>query len=340
MPHYYPEDSSGDNIKKLIRQNVCQECGRQLYAYLDGEGKTYIACGGGQHEGIKSLKPEDLKQLRRTISMDSTALTKLGNEGMLARIEQARFPQALKPEEKAMIAEVALSYGLDPIMNELTIYQGRPYPTVNAWYRKSQESGQFDGMNSRPATKEEREDRNTEEGDLLYRCEVYRKGGSHPFVGWGKVFAAERKGNEHLPIVKWSDRMCEKRAEMQAMRKAFSIPMPSMSYEEIPGTGKVNTTTGEIIEGEVTELTPTPEPQPEATEPTPPPTKVGGDSESPIDMPWLIESVNTLKWDILQYMKDTYKVDTSGNLGDVVGRLTNKQQQAVCKEVQERLDMK
>ncbi len=57
MP-YYPEDSSPDNLKKLIRQNVCSVCGRQLYAYLDEDRKTYIACPTPGHEGItKEYQP-------------------------------------------------------------------------------------------------------------------------------------------------------------------------------------------------------------------------------------------------------------------------------------------
>lgn len=62
-------------------------------------------------------------------------------------------------------------------------------------------------------------------------------------------------------------------------------------------------------------------------------------TESRVDMAWLIESVNTLKWDILQYIKETYKVETSGNLGDVVNRLSSEQQNKLCREVQERLSM-
>ncbi len=185
--------------------------------------------------------------------MDSKALMTLDEKGMLARIEQAKFPQALSPMEKKLVAEIARGYGLDPIMNELSIYQGSPYPTVNAWYRKSQESGEFDGINSRPASKEERVARHAKEGDYLYQVEVWRKGCSHPFVGWGRVRAEETIGDKHLPIVKDPDRMAEKRGEMQGMRKAFSIPMPPRSFEEVSDAysdGKAE----EIIEGEVTEV--------------------------------------------------------------------------------------
>jgi len=263
MP-YYPEGKELENAcKKLRLYSVCAECGGNLAVRYDmDKHREYIICSKNEaHEGIRKTWAEDLKQIRRDISMDSKALMKLGEGGMLARIEQAGFPQALKAEEKAMVAEIALSYGLDPIMNELSIYQGRPYPTVNAWYRKSQETGLFDGMNSRPATKQERQERNAKEGDLLYCVEVWRKGSAHPFVGWGRVRAEETVGDKHLPIVKDPDRMAEKRGEMQGMRKAFSIPMPPRSFEEaidiyadVPDIGKVDTKTGEVVEGEFTEI--------------------------------------------------------------------------------------
>jgi len=258
MP-YYPEGKElKDACKKLRLYSVCAECGGRLVVRYDLiEHREYIICNENEaHEGIRNTWAETLKQIREEISMDSIALMKLDEGGMLARIDTAKFPQALKAEEKKWIAEMALSYGLDPIMNELSIYQGRPYPTVNAWYRKAQETGKFDGMNSRPANQQERKERNAKEGDYLYCVEVWRKGSAHPFVGWGRVRAEETKGDPHLPIVKDPDRMAEKRGEMQGMRKAFSIPMPPMSFEEatdtyVEGVGKVIKATGEIIEGEV-----------------------------------------------------------------------------------------
>ncbi|GAJ08853.1 unnamed protein product, partial [marine sediment metagenome] len=138
----------------------------------------------------------------------------------------------LTAPERQLMAEISISYGLDPLMNELMIYQGNPYPTINARYRKAQETGKFDGIDTRPASKEERTQRNAKEGDYLYRCEVWVKGASHPFVGWGRVRAAETKGSEHLPIVKDPDRQAEKRAEAMGLRKGFSMPVPFKSWEE------------------------------------------------------------------------------------------------------------
>ena len=165
------------------------------------------------------------------------------------------------------MCEVAISYGFDPIMQELMIYQGNPYVTINGRYRKAQETGQFDGMDSRPATESERKACNAKQGDFLYRCEVWRKDASHPFVGWGRVLEkeiekaiAQAKGHgrqeDALPIVKDPDRQAEKRAEAMGLRKAFSMPFPLQGWEEAQMAmaevnGKtVDTKTGEIVEGE------------------------------------------------------------------------------------------
>lgn len=353
MP-YYPEGKElEDACKQLRLYSRCSECGGQLEVLYDmTQHREYIVCReDDKHEGIRKIRPDILKEKREVFSMDSVALMKLDKPGMVARIEQAKWPAALKPEEKALIATVALSYGLDPILQELSLFQGRPYPTVNAWYRKSQETGQFDGMDSRPANKKEREERNAKEGDLLYRCEVYRKGGSHPFVGWGKVFAAERQGNEHLPIVKWSDRMAEKRAEMQAMRKAFSIPMPTMAYEELTEVEglKVNQKTGEIIEGESREIEP--EPSPEATESTSDTTKEEGNTElfpdSIINISELNDSLIELRkkdektWSegsLLSYMRLAYKGVEGNTVYEIASKLNQGQSKHFTKTIQDALD--
>ena len=347
MP-YYPEGKELEDACKTLRMySVCAECSGDLEVLYDMDNhRPYVVCKENEaHEGLRKTRPDTLKQIREEFSMDSIALMKMDKPGMVARIEQAKWPAALKPEEKALVATVALSYGLDPILNELSIYQGRPYPTINAWYRKSQETGQFDGMDSRPATDVERAERNAEDGDLLYRCEVWRKGATHAFVGWGKVLAKERKGNEHLPIVKYSDRMCEKRSEMQAMRKAFSIPMPTMSFEEIPGVGKVDTRSGEIIEGEAREIEP--EPEPEAAEPTPEPIAEESKSTPPlpdsaIDLDWLRESAKSIKWTektLTTWITAKFKVK-GGILEEVVAELSPEQCKDLAQQMQERVDMK
>jgi len=172
--------------------------------------------------------------------MESTALQKMDERTMLSRVNQAKWPKELSTTDRQLIAKVSIEYGLDPLFGELMVYQGRPYVTIDARRRKAQETCNLDGINSRPATVAEKKSRQTPDNDYLFFCEVWVKGASHAFTGWGHVREKETKGSDYLPIVNDPMFMAEKRAEAQALRRAFHIPLPSAE---------------EIIEGVFTEVT-------------------------------------------------------------------------------------
>jgi len=196
--------------------------------------------------------------------MDSTALTKMDQPAMMQRIDAARFPQELKPEDKKLLAMVAVTYGFDPLMGEITIYQGRPYVSIDGRYRKAQETGNLVGVKTRPATKEEYEAWRIPEDDYFFHCDVFIKGGGlNSFEGWGRVRLAETKPGStrqgdttstYKPIQGNPQRMAEKRAEAFALRKAFHINLPSIedvgTVDEDSGV-TVDIETGEIIDGEI-----------------------------------------------------------------------------------------
>lgn len=133
--------------------------------------------------------------------------------------------------EKTILVRAALDYGLDPLMGELTIFQGKPFVSIDGRLRKAHETELFDGIESRPATEDERKARNTATGNKLWRSEVFKKGCTHGFVGWGEVKEAEMHRNENLPTTAWPDRMAEKRSQVMALRLAFYLPLPS--FEDI-----------------------------------------------------------------------------------------------------------
>lgn len=238
-----------DELRKMENNHVCAVCGAFLkIERLTGSRDYYLKCSQFEkHEGIKRIvyNAGDINFLRLLKGepqiMETTALQKLDEKAMLERVNKAKWPADLKPEDKQIIVKVATEYGLDPLFGELMVYQGRPYVTIDARRRKAQETHLLDGVSSRPATAEERTARQVPEGDYLFYCEVWVKGASHPFIGWGQVRKSETKGNEHLPIVKDPMFMAEKRSEAQALRRAFHIPLPSAE---------------EIIEGEFIDVTP------------------------------------------------------------------------------------
>lgn len=198
--------------------------------------------------------------------MESTSLMAMDEGKMMERIGMAKFPQEMTEADVKLLAQVAITYGFDPLMGEVTLYQGRPFVSIDGRYRKAQETGRLDGVSSRPATKQEREDWQIPDGDYFFQSEVYVSGASHPFIGWGRVSAKETKPGSskagdttstYKPIQFSPQRMAEKRAEAQALRKAFHIPLPSVedigSQEyDIDSTARVvDTGTGEIKESTV-----------------------------------------------------------------------------------------
>lgn len=236
-------------LKELSNTHYCSACGNILSLaygeYQPGYYGYFIRCGQDKnHIGITRHNPRyDIKKWRYW-NVESTALSKLTETQMLARVDMARFPRDLDVTQKKIIARIAIEYGLDPLMGELMIYQGNPYVRIDGRRRKAQETGELDGIATRPATKDEREARNVQDGDYLYKSEIRRKGSEYPFEGWGKVTKIEidrakaaatnnQRDQWFIPIVKDPGDMAEKRAEAEGLKRAFHLPLPS--FEEIIG---------------------------------------------------------------------------------------------------------
>lgn len=231
-----------DDLVKIANDgHRCGVCGSPLVvAWKDG---YILRCAEDiTHSTITAHDKKQeriIKQIREVRHMDSKSLMVMDEKSMMRRVEMARFPQQLTPEDKRLLAKVAITYGFDPLMGEVSIYQGRPFVSIDGRYRAAQETGELDGVETRPATKDERTEWEIPEGDYFFRAEVYRRGSQRAFVGWGRVRKQETVGGKGFkPIETNPQRMAEKRAEAQALRKAFHIPLPSFedigSEEEAP----------------------------------------------------------------------------------------------------------
>lgn len=234
MPH--------SDMVKTVRDHVCAICGGPLnVAWVNGG--YVLRCQDLTHDKITrhiKLSERDQQKEREwkvTNKMDSTTLTKMSQTDMVARVNKGKFPQDLTIPERQLLAECARSYGFDPLMGEITIYQGRPFVSIDGRYRKAQETGQLDGIETRPATRQERTDWEIPDGDYFFRSDVYKKGAGHPFTGWGRVRKPEttpgsnKAGDTtsvYKPVQSNPQRIAEKRADAQALRKAFHIPLPNI----------------------------------------------------------------------------------------------------------------
>ncbi len=369
-------DMSHEEMQRMIDTgHLCAECSNILtiaWGGFYGINSYILRCGTDvKHKGITGHDKEYEKKKKEYFSMESKSLMVMDETAMLKRVEMARFPQDMTAKDKSLLAQVAITYGFDPLMGEVTIYQGRPFVSIDGRYRKAQETGRLDGVESRPATKQERLDWQIEEGDYFLHAEVYVKGSKRPFVGWGRVRASETKAGStrqgdntstYKPIQNNPQRMAEKRAEAQALRKAFHIPLPSA--EDIGSPDYDVESTGVMIDGKTGEIT-----EPEAEVKTKPKTeakvakpkaeaatlvdeakRLGAEKEeptSPIDLDWLRENLGKLqaakpkleKWTNREVLAKI-NIMTGGEarkMSDAVKLLSKEQAAELTAEIEEML---
>ena len=238
-------DLSYDDMVKEAQFNTCS-CGANLtVAWINGE--YVIRCCENLNHGMLKRKERYPEYLREEIGKSMTMeLAKISKAGMLRRIDSVRWPKDLTAAQREILADTALEMGLDPREGELMIYQGNLYVGINGRLRKAQDTGNFDGMHHRPGTKEEKAARQLEQGDYLSFVEVWVKGSTHSFEGWGTVHQWEidkaieqckANGNDSssLPIVKNPQDVADKRGKAVALKEAFHLPLPSI--EDTPGGG-------------------------------------------------------------------------------------------------------
>ena len=295
--HYYPEDDSPDNIRKLIRQNVCSECGRQLYAYLDAEKKVYIACSNQTHEGIaREYQPptEDYRSnIRREIEMEqkhgretAVAMRDIPKQGQLTKVEATSVLQLVYPnatqDEITRCAIFCRDFGLHPLANEVYLipFKKKWKDSNNQWHEETHNAmvvgipasrkmahalkGDFSFLEDTPraATEEEivkQYGKDSEEArDNIISVTKLQGVGGNFAIGFGLYPKDESpygmdKGNTRR-------NMANIRSERQATDRLPGRAMPryeviDATYAELPGIGKLNKATAEIIEVEFKEVT-------------------------------------------------------------------------------------
>lgn len=166
------------------------------------------------------------------------------------------------------LAVIAVKFGLHPLANEVMLYEGRPFITINGRRRLAERSGQLNA--TQPQIVTDRDERaalgGRRPGDIVARCQVYRKGSERPTVQYGIVRAHERWPSENeasrlgidqtklneahaggdpdkifdlitnptgkaRPVVIYPEIMAMKRAESRALDGLASIGLPTFDEE-------------------------------------------------------------------------------------------------------------
>jgi len=287
MPYYVP-DNDRELAEKLVKTNVCAECGRRLYVYLDMSKPAhplYVGCSTNGHTGIEKvyqptrfqeegLDSLTLKAREETMSEEhgkktSTALTKSGMplSGALTKSQAMEILRLVYPDvPDTQIVRTAIlckDFGLHPLMKEVYIIpfgQGekRTWSTVlgiNATRKMMARMGSFSYIDNTPRvmTIEEQELIYGETADDRIRAitKLRTKGGLEA-QGYGHWM------NKDTPygIDKGNTKanMAFIRSERQGFSRLFpdAIPQELEVIDEayVEGVGAVDKKTGEVIDAE------------------------------------------------------------------------------------------
>jgi len=282
------------DLLDLRRKMKCKECGGMLNVFLDPDnGKAFLACNNWHrthHEGV--AKEARLFQpnipTRRRIMNDqygketTTALDK-ARLPMTGALTQSQAMHILKlvypyvPEDEIIrTAILCRDFGLHPLMKEVYIIGFKNNRTGKVDYstvigiaanRKmaADKKGpySFIDLSPRAASKEEivkqyGADSEEERDNLISICILKGQQGNEA-VGFGlwpkdKTPYGTDKGNTKR-------NMANIRSERQALDRLPGEALPlrhldviDEAYAEVPDVGKVDTRTGEIVEGEFKEV--------------------------------------------------------------------------------------
>ena len=235
-------------LHTYIHTHRCPDHDQALSVVWDAKLNTYvIRCGAGHYpeeiQPIRSLT-EEYKQtdmppgpVKDRVESGLTARrhTPVPARGepmtaLLPRVDLETGSALTQDQIKGLIAYAA-EYGLDAYRGHVVMMHGKPYIGLDGYCYHATQVGRPYRLVSRPLKPEERPIYQVADGDYAWEARVIMDDGATELSGLGIVPQAEMtarsaKNPDHLrsPVVAahpWQ--IAQKRAEWQAMRRAFPI---------------------------------------------------------------------------------------------------------------------
>jgi len=267
---------------RTARKFRCAECGGLLTILADPLERFKVVCAANhEHQGY--ARNPSLTQLWRQgaalpIEVVNRLEKKFGGEQMatteIMKLDKAEVERRMKVamkhfgfvvdqygasrapniEEMVLLVDYCLTYGFDPILHEVCLYQGRPYPMIDGLRRKAHETGQYRGLRLEPVIDPAfKVALGFQPMDIVFKGTV-RKVEADGTVGEyerydgvteGEINEMSQKGTPRNPVIaKRTANMAQVRAERDALRAAFSFQFPSAGhvieaeYQEVKEEGK------------------------------------------------------------------------------------------------------
>lgn len=215
-----------EQLKDIPNTHVCPEHGKTLtMAWSDVEGSYVIRCGAGHF-------PEEVtRQLTLTQEFKQGKREAIGKGlNLLSRTDLATG-EVLSPQMVQLLVDYAKSYGLDAYRGHVMLMYDKPYIGLDGYLFHANRSGIPYTLESRPLKEDELKQYRAPENSHTWLAKVKLLDTGQEFVGYGVVTIEEmteksKKKPDQLrsPVVAahpWQ--LAQKRAEWQALRRAFPI---------------------------------------------------------------------------------------------------------------------
>ena len=237
-----------DELDDIAKNYVCKEDGGYLSVCWDGKLNAHVLHCQHDHIPEEVTRQPTLTEMYKQgqkLPEPVESNIKKGIEKRAARLPQA--PKAvtmggipttdlgtgelLTKDTIIALCEYAWTYKLDPARGHVCLMHGKPYITIDGYLYHAHQTGKIFTLASRPLAKEEFSLFQIKEGSHAWMSTVTFAGSGNYVTGLGIVTPEELtdKSKRHpdqlaSPVVAahpWQ--MAQKRAEWQALRRAFPI---------------------------------------------------------------------------------------------------------------------
>lgn len=246
-----------DRLVELAKFNECAEHHSPLEVAWYGKDKCYVLrCGEDHYPDTLTRQLSLTQELKAGANIPEPIKSNI-EKGIAKRWQQATSTgfsflhegvpdkdlatgELLDPEKVSALMDYAYKYNLDPFRGHLVLMYGKPYITIDGYLFHARQSGRAFTLKSRPLTTVEEKQYKVGKTDHAWVSEVQFTDTCTTLSGLGVVTYAEMtaksKGDEtklRSPVVAahpWQ--LAQKRAEWQALRRAFPIGESEEKKEE------------------------------------------------------------------------------------------------------------
>jgi len=246
-----------DQLKDLARTQLCGICKEPLNVVWNAQGNCEtLQCYKGHFPDQLVRNPSITEEFKQGKVGQDVATRRAQEFAKKLPAPDAPIPsgqslgflpvadletgELLDPIIIRALIDYAHRYELDPYRGHVVIMHGKPYIGLDGYIYHADQTGVPYSLKSRPLTMDERLTYQVPEGAHAWTAEVVKKISDTSFTGMGIVTQAEmtemsKKHPDRLrsPVVaKHPWQLSQKRAEWQAMRRAFPIGSPDEEKAE------------------------------------------------------------------------------------------------------------